>query len=256
MSSAKSHQALLEELAGGYNSGRKQMLKEREKLQAQLQKATRQVELGKAAERPDVIRYFSYAQHALQAGLQQLDALDVADDVLSFPNNGALATVQLLSLEADLWRLAMDDMTYQRLEAILAQDLAPALAGEPAARRQPAAWEAIRPTLVSQPEWREALSRFRMERPEFHEWVAIAVVELERLQGLPVGPERLAAVKELNVPAMAGVQYRIEALFRAVPGGEALIAGVKVRPLAGEPKPEAPARRMTDRLRKIFKVDG
>ncbi|MFN3431740.1 MAG: hypothetical protein ACK46X_17525, partial [Candidatus Sericytochromatia bacterium] len=142
-----------------------------------------------------------------------------------------------------------------RLASLIETDLDAALAGEPAAADHPAPWARLRPTLSSRADWVEALRRFRTEHAAYDELAATTLTAFDALRGQPASPDRLAGAKALGLPSAKGAQFRLEAILRRLPEGEAFLLAMKFEtpePAADaaveERVPPAKKRSLTDQV--------
>ena len=258
--------------ASAYLHQQKKMRQEREKLQAQLAMYGAQARSAEAEGRREAQTYFGLGQEVVQRLLHQLDGFDLEDDNLTAPTPAALAAVEMLMLEAQFYRLRMDQLDFDRLYRLVSPPKTGPLGVKPAtgplgkkpatgplgARvadvvEEPEIWRKIKAGLEESPAWREAIERFRADYPLFKDAVSTAVPLFEQLIALPPGPDRLSGLKEIGVPALLGQHYRLEALFRPLPDGEALIDQVRVKPKAGlSAEPDGKGRKLTNRLKAFF----
>ena len=240
--------------ASAYLHQQKKMRQEREKLQAQLAMYGAQARAAEAENRKEAQTYFSLGQEVVQRLLHQLDGFDLEDDNLTAPSTAALAAVEMLMLEAQFYRLRMDQLDFDRLYRLVSPPKTGPLGARTAdAVEEPEAWRKIKAGLEESPAWREAIERFRADYPLFKDAVSTAVPLFDQLTAMPPGPDRLNGLKEIGVPALLGQHYRLEALFRPLPDGEALIEQVRVKPKAGvSAEPGGKGRKLTNRLRAFF----
>lgn len=257
--------------ASAYLHQQKKMRQEREKLQAQLAMYGAQAQAAEAENRREAQTYFSLGQEVVQRLLHQLDGFDLEDDNLTAPTPAALAAVEMLMLEAQFYRVRMDQLDFDRLFRLVTPPKTGPLGGRPVTGplgrkpatgplgakapelEEPEVWRKIKAGLEESPAWRDAIERFRADYPLFKDAVATATPLFEQMTAQPPGPDRLNGLKEIGVPALLGQHYRLEALFRPLPDGEALIEQVRVKPKAGlSPEPGGKGRKLTNRLRAFF----
>lgn len=185
-------------------------------------------------------------------------------------------------------------MECEAIAGFVTRDLDRAIAGLPPKGHFPAAWLALRPLLASPKANKtdprlgqvpaetsdgppteelpvESLRRFLTDFEAFKLKVPAALEAYELVDPALEPKERLKALKVVNLPALLGLHYRLEALLRPFPNstGTAILQAVKAKmpTLASLDKPagqhpprnteelveRSPKKGVTDRLSTIFK---
>lgn len=149
-----------------------------------------------------------------------------------------VAAFEGATLELQLRQVALDVLRWERFAAWLAD---PESAGE--------AERAAR-VLASDGARRQDRERFALELPALRRSLDAVLVEAAALPDAPA--ERLAALKALRVPALAGEHYRLAGILRRWPEALRFLEtwDPKVAPGAAPPK-----RALTDRLRSFLGLD-
>lgn len=235
---------------------RQKLRKDRTRLKQQLDAVTRRLQDGQ--ETPDDRAMLGVLQRFLQSGLRQIELYDIDGTDLKPFEPATLAAMELGGLEALFYMVQLQQLNLEALHELLARDWAAAVAGE-APTQVPASWLKVRGTIAKQPAWIEAVRRFEEDYPAYREGVLLATELYVRIEAMPAGQAKLQAMKELNLPAIKGMHYRLESLFRPLPHGEAVLQGTR----RYAPEPEAAAasepvgsakRSLTDRLKNMFKA--
>lgn len=234
---------------------RQKLRKDRARLKQQLDAVTRRLKEGKESADDQVL--LGILQRFFQSGLRQIELYDVDATEIKPIEPATVAAMELGGLEAMFYMAQVQHLNLEALNRLLERDWAAAVAGEPPVN-VPAAWARHRTTAARQPAWVEAVRRFREDYPAYSDSVRMTSELFAGIGAMPPSQARLQAVKELNVPAIKGMHYRLESLFRPLPNGDALLQSTRRHLLEEAPEPAdevaAPKRTLTDRLFNIFKA--
>lgn len=212
-----------EDLGAEHVENQKKARRERERLKRLLPVIERDLAAARA---PELKTYLELQQRLTEIYLAQIEEFNPDTNVWSMPELSALARAEWCLIESQWLTLRQDAITLARLDALLNRDFDRAVAGEPAEGNFPAVWTNVRAKLAESQPWQEALRAFRADYPEFKEAVAAAMPLMQTVESLPL-PERLAEVKPINLPAIRGLHYRLEAHFRKLPDGEAFLNALR-----------------------------
>lgn len=236
-------------------TNRTRMIKERERLRKLQDLTVRKLANAKGIEK----EYLEVFGRQTQVFLDQFAYYPLDTNVVNPIEAGSLLALEFMTIESQLLQLRLNALNLTQLHRVLASDFEAACAGHPPAKPVPEVWKAVRGQMVTSDEWRAAVQAFLDGYGEFSEALAALIEAFAGLDVYPAGPARLKAAKELNVPGVKGMHYRLETLFRKVPGGDALLEGTRLylfEPDALTPEPEpvaaASGKKLTDRLFKLF----
>lgn len=235
---------------------RQKLRKDRTRLKQQLDAVNRRLQDDK--ETPDDRAMLGVLQRFLQSGLRQIELYDIDGTELKPFEPATLAAMELGGLEAMFYMAQLQQLNLEALHRLFARDWAAAQAGEPP-KQVPASWLKARGAIAKLPAWAEAVRRFEEDYPAYRESVQLATELYVRIEAMPAGQAKLQAIKELNLPAIKGLHYRLESLFRPLPHGEAVLQGtrryVPEAEAAAASEPAGGAKRsLTDRLKNMFKA--
>lgn len=250
-------QAQLEAFAKAHLTQHKKLIRERDRVRALAAQTDRRLREAQQAGRADEVAFFSAYARLLQSYTRQFELLSPSLEVVTVPEPATLVALETQALISQALALQVEVLNLNQLYQLLDADLAAAVEGAPPAVAGPAAWQTIRDRLGSERAWLEALKQFHFGFPAVQQSV-LAIGELMAgVAKLPAGPTTLLRAKEVNVPAVRGELYRLEAFLRRFPEGQALLEGTRIARL--EPLLESPAqapvarkRNLTDKIKDIF----
>jgi hypothetical protein len=235
---------------------RQKLRQDRTRLKQQLEAVNRRLQDDR--ETPEDRAMLGVLQRFFQSGLRQIALYDVDGTELKPFEPATLAAMELGNLETMVHMAQLQQLNLEALHQLLARDWAAAVAGE-GPTQVPASWLKVRGAIAQQPAWTEAVRRFEEDYPAYRESVQLASELYVRIEAMPAGQAKLQALKELNLPAIKGMHYRLESLFRPLPHGEAVLQGTRryvpeAEPAAGREPVGGAKRSLTDRLKNMFKA--
>jgi hypothetical protein len=238
-------------------NNRTRMIKERDRLRKLQGLTARKLKDAKGPEK----EYLEVFGRQTQVFLDQFAHYPLDTNVVNPIEAGSLLALEFLTIESQLLHLRLNALNLAQLHRVLSADFKAACEGAPPVGNPPEVWKGARAQLATSEEWRGSVQAFLDGYSEFTEALKALVDAFAGLDVYPAGPARLKAAKELNVPGVKGMHYRLEALFRKLPGGDAVLEGTRFylfepAAFAAEPEPEPAAavsgKKLTDRLFKLF----
>jgi hypothetical protein len=246
-------------LANTYISTQKKMRHERERLRKRLLLVERQLTDAREKNRETDLAFFLLYRRLLENLYESIELFNPDSNIMHVPEPAAIGAAEWHSLTAQVFLLQLDAINIGRLYSLVSADFETALMGQEVAFAAPRVWLKLRDKLAVLPEWQLALTKFIEEYPAFQRAMLQAKLEFEQLNELPPTKERINQAKALNLPALKGLHYRLESIFRRLPHGEELLGAVRVKAIEypeTEPDTElAPVslkRSLTDKLLGFF----
>lgn len=193
-------------------------------------------------------QYLRLQVRMLQLALANLDAYPLDSTVYQPPTAIHKPSYEANDLELKLLTAELDAIAHHALRRLAAA----CLAGQPGPTSAPAGWQAQELAIQQDPERRAAWERFVQDVEALAGALKEARQVLAELPADAPEPERLALLKALKVPAIAGLAYRVNTALKLIPEGEAVAAAVRAGLIPPARGRGPTGRPLTDRLKGLF----
>lgn len=240
-------------IAKQYHGTREKLAKERAGMHALLDTTRKQLESIRGLNAP-VVPFLEARQRMVELTLRQLEAFSLDSEMYAPAPEALTPAYQARQLELTHAILRMERVTFRLIDDLLATELPRLRAGEPVPDGLPEFWTQAGGPVTAADDQLALWEKFRQDFAIFD--AAMQALD-EGLQKLPV-PESdhdyLDLLKQLNIPAVKGHQYRAFGALRMLPNGEKVNLGARkhlldsIGPLAASRRPQRPGRAQTNRL--------